>query len=114
MCIRDSDISILDILIDEESGTTIEVNSTNGDGHLGGDDFDSALVDWIANEFKKSDGIDLKKDPQALGRIKDAAEKTKIELSTSTSSDISLPFISADSSGPKHLNMKINLSLIHI
>jgi len=102
------DISILDILIDEESGTTIEVNSTNGDGHLGGDDFDSALVDWIANEFKKSDGIDLKKDPQALGRIKDAAEKTKIELSTSTSSDISLPFITADSSGPKHLNMKIN------
>ena len=102
------DISILDILIDDESGTTIEVNSTNGDGHLGGDDFDSALVDWIANEFKKSDGIDLKNDPQALGRIKDAAEKTKIELSTSTSSDISLPFITADSSGPKHLNMKIN------
>ena len=102
------DISILDILIDEESGTTIEVNSTNGDGHLGGDDFDSSLVDWIANEFKKSDGIDLKNDPQALGRIKDAAEKTKIELSTSTSSDISLPFITADSSGPKHLNMKIN------
>ncbi len=102
------DISILDILIDEESGTTIEVNSTNGDGHLGGDDFDSALVDWIANEFKKSDGIDLKKDPQALGRIKDAAEKTKIELSNSTSSDISLPFITADSGGPKHLNMKIN------
>ena len=102
------DISILDILIDEESGTTIEVNSTNGDGHLGGDDFDSALVDWIANEFKKSDGIDLKNDPQALGQIKDAAEKTKIELSTSTSSDISLPFITADSSGPKHLNMKIN------
>ena len=66
------------------------------------------MVDWIANEFKKSDGIDLKKDPQALGRIKDAAEKTKIELSTSTSSDISLPFITADSSGPKHLNMKIN------
>ena len=102
------DISILDILIDEESGTTIEVNSTNGDGHLGGDDFDSVLVDWIANEFKKSDGIDLKNDPQALGRIKDAAEKTKIELSTSTSSDISLPFITADGSGPKHLNMKIN------
>ena len=102
------DISILDILIDEESGTTIEVNSTNGDGHLGGDDFDSVLVDWIASEFKKSDGIDLKNDPQALGRIKDAAEKTKIELSTSTSSDISLPFITADSSGPKHLNMKIN------
>ena len=102
------DISILDILIDEESGTTIEVNSTNGDGHLGGDDFDSALVDWITSEFKKSDGIDLKNDPQALGRIKDAAEKTKIELSTSTSSDISLPFITADSSGPKHLNMKIN------
>ena len=102
------DISILDILVDDESGTTIEVNSTNGDGHLGGDDFDSVLVDWIANEFKKSEGIDLKKDSQALGRIKDAAEKTKIELSNSTSSDISLPFITADSSGPKHLNLKIN------
>ena len=102
------DISILDILIDDESGTTIEVNSTNGDGHLGGDDFDSALVKWIASEFKKTDGIDLMKDPQALGRIKDAAEKTKIELSSSTNSEINLPFITADSSGPKHLNMKIN------
>ena len=102
------DISILDILIDDESGTTIEVNSTNGDGHLGGDDFDSALVKWIASEFKKSDGIDLMKDPQALGRIKDAAEKTKIELSSSTNSEINLPFITADSSGPKHLNLKIN------
>ena len=102
------DISILDILIDDESGTTIEVNSTSGDGHLGGDDFDQVLVEWIASEFKKSDGIDLKKDPQALGRIKDAAEKTKIELSSSTNSDISLPFITADSSGPKHLNLKIN------
>ena len=102
------DISILDILIDDESGTTIEVNSTNGDGHLGGDDFDSALVKWIASEFKKTDGIDLMKDPQALGRIKDAAEKTKIELSSSTNSEINLPFITADSGGPKHLNMKIN------
>ena len=102
------DISILDILIDDESGTTIEVNSTNGDGHLGGDDFDQVLVEWIASEFKKTDGIDLMKDPQALGRIKDAAEKTKIELSSSTSSDISLPFITADNSGPKHLNLKIN------
>jgi len=102
------DISILDILIDDESGTTIEVNSTNGDGHLGGDDFDSALVEWIASEFKKSDGIDLMKDPQALGRIKDAAEKTKIELSSSTNSEINLPFITADNTGPKHLNLKIN------
>ena len=102
------DISILDILIDDESGTTIEVNSTNGDGHLGGDDFDSVLVEWIASEFKKSDGIDLMKDPQALGRIKDAAEKTKIELSSSTNSEINLPFITADNTGPKHLNLKIN------
>jgi len=102
------DISILDILVDDETGTSIEVNSTNGDGHLGGDDFDQAIVDWIAKEFKKSDGIDLLKDPQALGRIKDAAEKTKIELSASSSSEINLPFITADSSGPKHLNMKIN------
>ena len=102
------DISILDILIDDETGTSIEVNSTNGDGHLGGDDFDQVIVDWIAKEFKKTDGIDLLKDPQALGRIKDAAEKTKIELSSSSSSEINLPFITADSSGPKHLNMKIN------
>ena len=102
------DISILDILIDDETGTSIEVNSTNGDGRLGGDDFDQAIVSWIAKEFKKTDGIDLLKDPQALGRIKDAAEKTKIELSTSSSSEINLPFITADSSGPKHLNMKIN------
>ena len=102
------DISILDILIDDGTGTTIEVNSTNGDGHLGGDDFDQALVKWIGKEFKKSDGIDLLEDPQALGRIKDAAEKTKIELSTSSNSEINLPFITADSSGPKHLNMKIN------
>jgi molecular chaperone DnaK len=102
------DISILDILVDDEMGTSIEVNSTNGDGRLGGDDFDRALVDWIGSEFKKSDGIDLLKDAQALGRIKDAAEKTKIELSTSSNSEINLPFITADSSGPKHLNMKIN------
>ena len=102
------DISILDILVDDEMGTTIEVNSTNGDGRLGGDDFDQVLVDWIGSEFKKSDGIDLLKDAQALGRIKDAAEKTKIELSTTSNSEINLPFITADSSGPKHLNMKIN------
>ena len=101
------DISILDILVDDETGTSIEVNSTNGDGRLGGDDFDQVLVDWIASEFKKSDGIDLLKDPQALGRIKDASEKSKIELSSSSSSEINLPFITADSSGPKHLNMKI-------
>jgi len=101
------DISILDILVDDETGTSIEVNSTNGDGHLGGDDFDQVLVNWVASEFKKSDGIDLLKDAQALGRIKDAAEKTKIELSSSSSSEINLPFITADSSGPKHLNMKI-------
>ncbi len=101
------DISILDILVDDETGTSIEVNSTNGDGHLGGDDFDQVLVDWIASEFKKTDGIDLLEDPQALGRIKDAAEKTKIELSSSSSSEVNLPFITADSSGPKHLNMKI-------
>jgi molecular chaperone DnaK len=98
---------ILDIFIDDDTGTSIEVNSTNGDGHLGGDDFDQVLVDWVAKEFKKTDGIDLLKDPQALGRIKDAAEKTKIELSSSSSSEINLPFITADSSGPKHLNMKI-------
>jgi molecular chaperone DnaK len=97
------DISILEI-----GDGVFEVKSTNGDTHLGGDDFDQALVDWLANEFKKSDGIDIRKDPMALQRLKEAAEKSKIELSSSKQTDVNLPFITADSSGPKHLN--INLS----
>mgnify|MGYP001256250232 CR=1 FL=1 len=100
------DISILDIM-DVDGEKSIEVNSTNGDGQLGGDDFDSALVEFITEEFNKSDGIDLSKDPQALGRIKEASEQVKKELSSAKQAAINLPFITADKSGPKHLNMNI-------
>ncbi len=93
------DISILAIGDD-----SFEVLSTNGDTHLGGDDFDQRLIDWLASEFLKDQGIDLRKDPMALQRLKEASEKAKCELSTTMSTDINLPFISADASGPKHLN----------
>jgi molecular chaperone DnaK len=99
------DISILDILNDE--GQTIEVNASNGDGRLGGDDFDQKVVDWLADEFKKNEGIDLRKDPMALQRLKEAAESAKKELSSSKQTEINLPFITADSSGPKHLNITL-------
>ncbi len=99
------DISILDILNDE--GQSIEVNASNGDGRLGGDDFDQKVVDWLADEFKKSEGIDLRKDPMALQRLKESAENAKKELSSSKQTEINLPFITADSSGPKHLNMTL-------
>ena len=85
-----------------------EVKSTNGDTHLGGDDFDQTIIDWLAEEFKKDNGIDLTQDKMALQRLKEAAEKAKKELSSAQSTDINLPFITADSSGPKHLN--VNLS----
>ena len=96
------DVSILEL-----GDGVFEVKSTNGDTHLGGDDFDQALVNWLANEFKNSDGIDLKKDPMALQRLKEAAEKAKCELSSSMQTDINLPFITADASGPKHLNIPL-------
>ena len=96
------DISILEL-----GDGVFEVKSTNGDTHLGGDDFDQALVNWLADEFKKSDGIDLKKDPMALQRLKEGAEKAKCELSSSMQTDINLPFITADASGPKHLNIPL-------
>ena len=99
------DISILDILNDE--GQSIEVNASNGDGRLGGDDFDQKIVDWLADEFKKKEGIDLIKDPMALQRLKESAENAKKELSSSKQTEINLPFITADSSGPKHLNMTL-------
>ena len=99
------DISILDILNDE--GQTIEVNASNGDGRLGGDDFDQKVVDWLADKFKKNEGIDLRKDPMALQRLKEAAESAKKELSSSKQTEINLPFITADSSGPKHLNITL-------
>ncbi|MBH49662.1 MAG: molecular chaperone DnaK [Candidatus Marinimicrobia bacterium] len=96
------DISVLEL-----GDGVFEVKSTNGDTHLGGDDFDQKLIDWIASEFKKSDGIDLKKDPMAVQRLREAAEAAKKELSSSKQTDINLPFITADSSGPKHLNLSL-------
>ena len=96
------DISILEL-----GDGVFEVRSTNGDTHLGGDDFDQRLIDWLADEFKKTAGIDLRKDPMALQRLKEAAEKAKCELSTTAQTDVNLPFITADASGPKHLNIAI-------
>ncbi|MFM1920500.1 MAG: hypothetical protein RLZZ303_2134 [Candidatus Hydrogenedentota bacterium] len=93
------DISILAIGDD-----SFEVLSTNGDTHLGGDDFDQVIINWLAEEFLKEQGIDLRKDPMALQRLKEAAEKAKCELSSATTTDINLPFVTADASGPKHLN----------
>ena len=92
------DISILEL-----GDGVFEVKATNGDVHLGGDNFDEKIIDWLINEFKNENGIDLRKDIQALQRLKDAAEKAKIELSNASSAEINLPYISADSSGPKHL-----------
>ncbi len=96
------DISILEVLED-----TVEVKSTNGDTHLGGDDFDQRVIHWIIEEFKKQEGIDLSKDPLALQRIKEAAEKAKIELSTASETEINQPFITSGADGPKHLVMKM-------
>jgi molecular chaperone DnaK len=99
------DISILEL-----GDGVFEVKSTNGDTHLGGDDFDQVVIDYVADEFKKENGIDLRKDPMALQRLKDAAERAKSELSSSMETSIDIPFITADSSGPKHLNMRISRS----
>jgi len=96
------DISILDV-----GDGVFEVLSTNGDTHLGGDDFDKVVIDYVAEEFKKEHGIDLRSDPMAHQRLKEAAEKAKCELSTSLQTDINLPFITADASGPKHLHMSL-------
>jgi molecular chaperone DnaK len=96
------DISILEV-----GEGVVEVKSTNGDTHLGGDNIDQRLMDWIIDEFKKDQGIDLSKDKMALQRLREAAEKAKMELSTVMETEISLPFITADASGPKHLNMKL-------
>ena len=96
------DISILEL-----GDGVFEVKSTNGDTHLGGDDFDQRVIKWITQEFKNQEGIDLSKDPMALQRLKEAAEKAKIELSGTMQSEINLPFITADSSGPKHLNLTL-------
>ena len=96
------DISILDVGAD-----TVEVKATGGDTHLGGDDFDQRIMDWIVKEFKKDNGVDLSKDNLALQRIKEASEKAKIELSSSLETEINLPFITSDSQGPKHLLLKL-------
>ena len=92
------DISILEL-----GDGVFEVKSTNGDTHLGGDDFDQVIIDWLAEEFKKDEKIDLREDPMALQRLKEAAEKTKVELSSSTQAEINLPYVTATASGPKHL-----------
>ena len=104
------DISILDIGGFEEQSGVIEVLSTNGDTHLGGDDLDEVLINYLADEFKKTEGIDLRQDPMAHQRLKEAAEKAKCELSTQLESTVNLPFITADSSGPKHLQITITRS----
>lgn len=102
------DISILDISHDnEENNSTVEVKSTNGDTYLGGDDFDQKIIEWILEEYKKLEGADLGKDPLALQRVKDAAEKAKIELSSTNETEINEPFITAGAEGPKHLNLKL-------
>src|SRR5581483_8730538 len=84
-----------------------EVKGVNGDTHLGGDDFDQVLIDYIADQFKKEQGIDLRKDNMALQRLKEAAERAKKDLSQQTTADINLPFITADASGPKHLQLSV-------
>ena len=100
------DVSIIEISnLDGEQ--SFDVLSTNGDTFLGGEDFDLRLIDYLADEFKKDQGVDLKNDPMAIQRLKEAAEKAKIELSSSTQTDINLPYVTADASGPKHLNMKL-------
>jgi len=96
------DISILEL-----GEGVFEVKATNGDTHLGGDDFDKRIIDWLADEFKKQEGVDLRRDPMALQRLKEAAEKAKIELSSVLQTDVNLPFITADASGPKHLNVTL-------
>lgn len=97
------DISILEL-----GDGVFEVKATNGDTHLGGDDFDQRIITWLVDEFKKAEGVDLSKDPMALQRLKEAAEKAKIELSSTTQTEINLPFITATDSGPKHLNMTLS------
>ena len=96
------DVSVLEI-----GDGVFEVKSTNGDTYLGGDDFDQRVMDWLVDEFKKDQGIDLRKDRMALQRLKEAAERAKIELSSSQDTEINLPFVTADASGPKHLVMKL-------
>jgi molecular chaperone DnaK len=96
------DVSVLEV-----GDGVVEVRATSGDGHLGGDDFDKRVVDWLADEFKRDQGIDLRNDPQALQRLYEAAERAKVELSSTTQTQVNLPFVTADASGPKHLNLSL-------
>jgi molecular chaperone DnaK len=99
---------LLIFLVLELGDGVFEVLSTNGDTHLGGDDFDQVIIDWLADEFKAEEGVDLRKDPMSLQRIKEAAEKAKIELSSSGETEINLPYVTATASGPKHLVKKLS------
>jgi molecular chaperone DnaK len=99
------DVSLLDV-----GDGVVEVRASSGDGHLGGDDFDKRIVDWLADEFKRNQAIDLRSDPQALQRLYEAAERAKVELSATTQTQINLPFVTADASGPKHLNISLTRS----
>ena len=102
------DVSVLEIAFDAATNqNTVEVRATNGDTHLGGDDFDQVLIGWIVDEFKKQEGIDLSKDTLAIQRIKEAAEKAKIELSSAVETEINQPFITSDANGPKHMMLKL-------
>src|SRR6185503_17546728 len=101
---------LFDISVLEVGEGVVEVKATNGDTHLGGDNIDQRVIDWIIAEFKKDQGIDLSKDKMALQRLKEAAEKAKMELSTTMETEINLPFVTADASGPKHLALKLTRS----
>ena len=103
------DVSVLEIAFDAATNqNTVEVKATNGDTHLGGDDFDQVLIKWIVDEFRKQEGIDLSKDTLAIQRIKEAAEKAKIELSSALETEVNQPFITSDANGPKHLQLKLS------
>ena len=104
------DITILDTGADDEGNQVVQVKATNGNTHLGGDDFDQRIIDWICDEYLRDQGIDLKQDRMALQRLRESAERAKVELSTLTQTEINLPFITADSSGPKHLVMALTRS----
>ena len=110
VAVYDLGVGTFDISILQLGDGVFEVKSSNGDGHLGGDDFDQRLFDYLADEFKKQENIDLRKDPMALQRLKEASEKAKIELSSSSSTDVNLPFITATQDGPKHLNINVSRS----
>ena len=99
-----------DVSIIEMGDGVQQVLATAGNNHLGGDDFDQRIIDWIVSEFKKTEGIDLSTDKMVMQRLKEAAEKAKIELSATTSSNINLPFITADATGPKHLDMTLTVA----